>query len=135
MLHHFQHSLLHPLACAAAIATLDVYRDEGLFERAAAMAPKLEQAAHSLKGLPFVKDIRNIGMVAGVEFESSAEGLGKRAGLIQQKCYEAGVLMRLTGETLALSPPLIINEAQIDQIFSTIGEAVKAVANESAVKA
>ena len=132
--HGFTYSA-HPLACAAAIATLDVYRDEGLFERAAAMAPKLEQAAHSLKGLPFVKDIRNIGMVAGVEFESSAEGLGKRAGLIQQKCYEAGVLMRLTGETLALSPPLIINEAQIDQIFSTIGEAVKAVANESAVKA
>ena len=114
--HGFTYSA-HPLACAAA------------------MAPKLEQAAHSLKGLPFVKDIRNIGMVAGVEFESSAEGLGKRAGLIQQKCYEAGVLMRLTGETLALSPPLIINEAQIDQIFSTIGEAVKAVANESAVKA
>ena len=55
--------------------------------------------------------------------------------MVQQKCYEAGVLMRLTGETLALSPPLIVNEAQIDQIFSTIGEAVKAVANEGAVKA
>ena len=125
----------HPLACAAAIATLDVYRDEGLFERAGQMAPAFEQAAHSLKGLPFVKDIRNIGLVAGIELETSAEGLGKRAGLVQQKCYEAGVLMRLTGETLALSPPLIVSEAQIDQIFSTIGEAVKAVANESAVKA
>ena len=125
----------HPLACAAAIATLDVYRDEGLFERAGQLAPAFEQAAHSLKGLPFVKDIRNIGLVAGIELETSAEGLGKRAGLVQQKCYEAGVLMRLTGETLALSPPLIVNEAQIDQIFSTIGEAVKAVANESAVKA
>lgn len=68
--HGFTYSA-HPLACAAAIATLDVYRDEGLFERAAAMAPKLEQAAHSLKGLPFVKDIRNIGMVAGVEFEKA----------------------------------------------------------------
>lgn len=123
----------HPLACAAAIATLDVYRDEGLFERSAQLAPVFEQAAHSLQGLPFVKDIRNIGLVAGIELESSSEGLGKRAGLVQQKCFEAGVMMRLTGETLAFSPPLIINEAEIDQIFSTVGKVLKAVAEETAV--
>ncbi|AUZ04490.1 class 3 aminotransferase [Vitreoscilla sp. C1] len=122
----------HPLACAAMIATLDVYRDEGLFERAAQLSPVFEQAAHSLQGTPFVKDIRNIGLVAGVELETSSAGLGKRAGLVQQKCWEAGVLMRLTGETLAFSPPLIVNEAEIERIFSTLGQAITEVANQEA---
>jgi beta-alanine--pyruvate transaminase len=118
----------HPLACAAGLATLDLYRDEGLFERAAQMAPKLEAALHSLKGEPHVIDIRNIGMVGAVELEPRAGEPTKRALAVFLDCWENNVMIRFTGETLAMSPPLIINEDQIGQIVEGIRTALRRVA-------
>lgn len=110
----------HPLACAAAVATQELYADTGLFERAAAMAPRFEDALHSLKGAPHVIDIRNLGLVGGIEIAPRADAPGRRAYEAMVRCFEAGVLIRVTGETIALSPPLIIEEAHIAQIVDTI---------------
>ena len=111
----------HPLAAAAAIATIAVYREEQMFERAAAMAPYFEQAAHSLRGLPHVKDIRNLGLVCGIELDSAVGKPGSRAFDVFLKCFwEQGVLIRTTGDIIALSPPLIIERAQIDHLFGAI---------------
>ncbi|MES2071629.1 MAG: aspartate aminotransferase family protein [Pseudomonadota bacterium] len=117
----------HPLACAAAIATLEVYKEQKLFARAAEMSPYFEDAAHSLKGLPFVKDIRNLGLVCGIELESAAGKPGTRAFDVFLKCFwEQGVLIRTTGDIIALSPPLIIDKSQIDQLFGSIANVLKA---------
>ena len=116
----------HPLACAAAIATLDVYRDEKLFERAAQMAAYFEEAAHGLRGLPFVKDVRNLGLVCGIELEPVAGKPGTRAYEVFSQCFwDKGVLIRTTGDIIALSPPLIISESQIDELFSAIASVLK----------
>jgi beta-alanine--pyruvate transaminase len=117
----------HPVAAAAAIATLDLYRRDDLFARAHALAPKFESAVHALRDAPYVKDIRNLGLVAGVELESRAGAPGARAYEAFVKCFEAGVLIRFTGDILAFSPPLIIEEAQIERIFSTVREALASV--------
>jgi beta-alanine--pyruvate transaminase len=117
----------HPLAAAACVATLDLYRSEGLFERAASMAPKFEAAVHALRDAKYVKDIRNLGMVAGVELEPRDGAPGARAYEAFVKCFEAGVLIRFTGDILAFSPPLIIDEAQIDQIFQTVRNALASI--------
>ena len=117
----------HPVAAAAAIATLDLYRRDDLFARAHALAPKFESAVHALRDAPYVKDIRNLGLVAGVELESRAGAPGARAYEAFVKCFEAGVLIRFTGDILAFSPPLIIEEAQIEHIFSTVREALASV--------
>jgi beta-alanine--pyruvate transaminase len=118
----------HPLAAAAAIATLDVYRSEGLFERAAASTPYFEEAAHSLRGLPHVKDIRNYGLVCGIELEGIAGKPTARAFDVFQKCFwEKNVLIRTTGDIIALSPPLIIERQQIDQLFGAIAEVLKSL--------
>ena len=110
----------HPLACAAAVATQKLYADTGLFERAAAMAQSFEDALHSLKGAPHVIDVRNLGLVGGIELAPRAGAPGRRAYEAMVRCFEAGVLIRVTGETIALSPPLIIEKAQIAQIVDTI---------------
>ena len=110
----------HPLACAAAVATQKLYADTGLFERAAAMAQSFEDALHSLKGAPHVIDVRNLGLVGGIELAPRPGAPGRRAYEAMVRCFEAGVLIRVTGETIALSPPLIIEEAQIAQIVDTI---------------
>jgi beta-alanine--pyruvate transaminase len=115
----------HPLAAAAAIAAIDVYKSEQLFERAAAMAPYFEDAAHSLKGLPNVKDVRNLGMVCGIELEGVAGKPTARAFDAFVKCFEQGVLIRTTGDIIALSPPLIAEKAHIDQLFGTIADVLK----------
>ena len=113
----------HPLAAAAAIATIEVYRSEEMFKRAAAMAPYFEQAAHSLRGLPFVKDIRNLGLVCGIELESVPGKPGSRAFDVFLKAFwDKGVLIRTTGDIIALSPPLIIERGQIDQLFGALTE-------------
>ncbi|HXZ06885.1 MAG TPA: aspartate aminotransferase family protein [Paraburkholderia sp.] len=117
----------HPAAVAAAIATIDLYQREDLFARAHSMAPKFESAVHALRDAPHVKDIRNLGLVAGVELESRAGAPGARAYEAFVKCFEAGVLIRFTGDILAFSPPLIIEDAQIDRIFSTVREALASV--------
>jgi beta-alanine--pyruvate transaminase len=128
----------HPLAAAAAVATIDVLKSEQLFDRAAAMAPYFEQAAHSLKGLPYVKDIRNLGLVCGIELESIPGQPTARAFDVFLKCFwEKGVLIRTTGDIIALSPPLIIDKAQVDQLFGAIADILKSqsavVSNQSAL--
>ena len=116
----------HPLACAAANATLQVYRDEQLFERAAQMAPVFEAAAHSLRGLPHVKDVRNLGLVCGIELESIPGKPTARAYDVFERCFwQKNILLRTTGDILALSPPLVISEGQIEELFAQIGEALK----------
>ena len=117
----------HPLAAAACIATLDLYRRDGLFERAAKLAPKFEAAAHALRDAKHVKDVRNLGMVAGIELEPRDGAPGARAYEAFVKCFEAGVLIRFTGDILAFSPPLIIDEAQIDHVFQTVRNALASI--------
>lgn len=110
----------HALAAAAAVATLELYRDERLFERAAELAPYFEAGLHSLRGLPHVIDLRNCGLMAGIELESRAGAPGTRAFDAFLRCYDEGVLIRTTGDTIALSPSLIVERAELDRIFSTL---------------
>jgi beta-alanine--pyruvate transaminase len=115
----------HPLACAAGLATLEVYREEDLFRRAAVLASYWESGVHSLKGLPHVIDLRNLGLLAGVELESRPGRPSERAFEGFLKCFEKGALVRVTGDIIALSPPLIIEQAQIDQLFSIMADVLK----------
>lgn len=117
----------HALACAAGIATLDLYRDEGIFENAKALAPYWEEAAHSLKGVKNVIDIRNIGIMAGIELSAREDGIGKRGYDVFVKAYEKGLMCRLTGDTIALSPPLILNKGHIDDIFGILKDSIQSV--------
>ena len=117
----------HPLASAAAIATLDVYKEEDLFERTKDLAPYFEEAIHSLKGLPHVIDIRNMGLMGGVELKPIAGSPGKRAHSVFTKCYENGVLVRAAGDTIALTPSFIASKSHIDQIVGTIKSALKVI--------
>ena len=115
----------HPVACAAALATLDVYKQEGLFERANGLAAYWEEAVHSLKGLPHVIDTRNLGLIAGIELESIPGKPTARAFECFLRCYERGLLIRTTGDIIALSPPLIIEKQHIDQLFGMLAEVLK----------
>ncbi|HEX2889818.1 aspartate aminotransferase family protein [Vineibacter terrae] len=115
----------HPLACAASIATLDVYCDQDIFERAARTAPLWEAAAHALKGLPNVIDIRNIGLLAAVELAPRPDGGAVRAIEAANRCFDEGVLVRSAGDALVLSPPLVISEAEIERLFATIARVLK----------
>jgi beta-alanine--pyruvate transaminase len=115
----------HPLACAASLGTLDTYADEELLTRGAKMAGTFENAVHSLKGLPHVIDIRNIGLVAAVELEPIPGEPGKRAFSVFLDCWEKGLLIRTTGDTIALSPPLIVENKHIDQIVGMLSDAIK----------
>jgi len=110
----------HPVACAAALATLDIYEEERLFERADKLADYWENAVHSLKGVRHVIDVRNLGLVAGIELESTAGKPGKRAFDCFLQCYEKGLLIRTTGDIIALSPPLIIEKEHIDRIVEML---------------
>jgi beta-alanine--pyruvate transaminase len=107
----------HPIACAAGLATLDIYRDEGLFERAKKMESVLADAVHTLKGAPLVADIRNVGMAAGIEIEADPKAPGRR-GLeaVKRAFEEQNLVVRVGGDTIALSPPLVVTESQIGQI-------------------
>src|SRR5215207_4618669 len=115
----------HPLAAAAGLATLELYQTEGLFERAASLAPYWEQALHSLRGTPNVIDIRNLGLVGGIELEPRAGAPGSRGFDVFVDCFNSGALIRVTGDIIALSPPLIINERQIDELIGTVSAAIK----------
>jgi beta-alanine--pyruvate transaminase len=110
----------HPVACAAALATLGIYRSEGLLTRAKSLAQYWEDAAHALRELPHVIDVRNYGLILGLELQPIPGKAGARAFEVFIKCFERGVLVRQTGDIIALSPPLIIEQSQIDQIFSTL---------------
>jgi beta-alanine--pyruvate transaminase len=118
----------HVLACAAALATLDTYEEDGIFAHAAEMSPYFEEAVHSLKGLPHVIDIRNLGIVAGVELAARPGAIGARAYDVFTACYNAGLLVRVTGDIIALSPPLIAERKHIDEIVGILGDVIKAVA-------
>jgi beta-alanine--pyruvate transaminase len=115
----------HPLASAAAVATLDLFKTEGLFERAAGLASYWEDAAFSLKGLPNVIDIRTIGLVCGIELDPIPGKPTARAFEAFLRAYQKNLLIRTTGDTIALSPPLIVEKKQIDQMFETVGEILK----------
>lgn len=115
----------NPIASAAGIATLETYREEALFERAAEMAPYWEDALHSLKGLPNVIDIRNSGLIGAIELEPIAGEPTKRAFQAFLDCYEKGVLIRTTGDIIAMSPPLIIEKEHIDQLVGTLSDVLK----------
>lgn len=117
----------HPVACAAANATLDIYEREGLLTRAAELAPYWEQAAHALRGLPHVADIRNLGLVAGIEFEAIPGKVGARGYEVFTQCFAKGLLVRGAGDTIALSPPLIVSKAQIDEMFGIVAEVIRAL--------
>jgi beta-alanine--pyruvate transaminase len=120
----------HPLACAAGLATLDVYRDENLFGRAKALEAAFADAAMTLKSLPGVVDIRTVGLAAGIDLASRPDAFGKRAYEVMERAFnDEGVMVRVAGETLALSPPLIASEAQLGEIFDKVGRAIKAVQN------
>ncbi len=118
----------NPMAAAAAVGTLDTYEEEGLLTRAAEMAPVWEDALHSLKGLPHVVDIRNYGLVGAVELAPIAGTPGKRAFDIFLAAFADGLLVRATGDTIALSPPLIISEAEIGKLTDMLGAVLKRLA-------
>ena len=115
----------HPLASAAAVATLDIYKEEDLFDRSKELAPYFEEALHSLKGLPNVIDIRNLGLMGGVELDPIPGSPGKRANDTFVTCYQNGVLVRAAGDTIALTPSLIASKHHIDKIIETIKTAIK----------
>jgi len=115
----------HPVACAAGLATLGLYQREGLLTRASSLAKYWEEAAHALRPLPHVVDIRNYGLILGLELESIPGKPSARAFEVFRQCFERGVLVRQTGDIIALSPPLIIEKGQIDQIFGTLAEVLR----------
>ncbi len=118
----------HPLAAAAGLATLDVYREEGLFARAAELAPYWEEAVHSLRAAPNVVDVRNIGLVGAVELASRDGKVGARGADVMVECFaNENLLIRVTGDIIAMSPPLIVEREQIDQIVERLGRALRRV--------
>ncbi len=118
----------HPLACAAALATLEIYAEEGLFARAATLSPVFEQAVHDLEGLPNVVDVRNFGLMGAVELAPRGGAPGARGFDVFMKCYETGLMIRQIGDIIAMSPPLIISEAQIGEMVDMLGAAIRAAA-------
>src|SRR3954447_16981816 len=117
----------HPLACAAALATLDVYRDLELFARCRRLAPIWERAAHALRDAPHVVDIRNIGLLAAIDVTPRDGVPGARGAECAKRCFDDGILVRSSGDTLVLSPPLIIAESEIEMVFATIRRALDTV--------
>jgi len=115
----------NPIASAAGLATLETYRDEGLLTRGAELADYWADALHSLKGLPHVIDIRNLGLIGAVELEPIAGAPTKRAFSAFVKGFEEGILIRTTGDIIAMSPPLIISKAQIDELIGKLGSILK----------
>jgi beta-alanine--pyruvate transaminase len=114
----------HPLAMAAGIATLEIYKEQDLFQRADDLAPYFEDALHSLKGLPHVIDIRNCGLMGAVELSPVLNFPTKRAGDIFSRCFEKGVFVRPTGSTIAMSPPLTFKKRDIDRLVGTLAESI-----------
>jgi len=118
----------HPAACAAALATLDIYARENLLTRAATLSPTWENALHSLRGLPHVIDIRNYGLIGAVEMEPRAGKPGARGYEAFVKCFERGLLVRPAGDVIALSPPLIVEPAQMARMVEILGDVIRATA-------
>jgi len=118
----------HPIACAAGIATLEIYEDEGLLTRAHELTDHWQEAIHSLKALPNVIDIRALGLLAGIELKSRNGAPGSRAYDVFVDCFDRGLLIRVTGDIIALSPPLVVSTAEIDKIVDILGRSLRKVA-------
>jgi beta-alanine--pyruvate transaminase len=118
----------HPLACAAGLAALEVYAEEKLFDNARGLSPHWQEAAHGLKGLPGVIDIRNLGLIAAIELEPIAGHPAKRAFDVFLRALDRGLLIRTTGDIIALSPPLTVTARDIDEIFGKLAEVLRAAA-------
>lgn len=118
----------HPLACAAALASLDVYAEDDLFARAGSLAPLWQERVHALRDRRNVIDIRDLGLVAAVELAPREGAPGARGMEVVQRAFDAGMMVRITGDTVALSPPLIVSQDEIERIFATLGEVLDAVA-------
>ncbi|MDP5308119.1 aspartate aminotransferase family protein [Paracoccus spongiarum] len=117
----------NPVACAAGLATLDTYAEEGLLTRAGDLEAHWQEALHGLRGLPHVLDVRNMGLIGAVELAPMEGQPGKRAFEAFLRAYEAGILIRVTGDIIAMSPPLIISTAQIDELIGTLAEVLTAL--------
>jgi beta-alanine--pyruvate transaminase len=118
----------HPLACAAGLAALDLYRDEQLFERARRIEPGFADAAMTLKDLPGVLDVRTVGISAGIDLAARPGAIGERGYEAMERAFhDEDLVIRITGDTLAIAPPLIVNEAQIAEIFEKTARVIRAV--------
>jgi beta-alanine--pyruvate transaminase len=115
----------HPLAAAAGCATLDVYLEEGMFDRARDMEDTFADALHSLEGEPHVIDVRNLGLIGAVELEPIEGQPTARAMNVFRECFDNGVIIRTTGDTVAFSPPLIIEKTQLDKVVETVRAALR----------
>jgi len=115
----------HPVACAAALATQQIYQQENLFQKAIDLEPYWQEALFSLRDLPNVIDIRTVGLVAGVQFAAHADGVGKRGYEVFRECFEKGLLVRASGDTIALSPALIVEKAEIDQMMELLVDGIR----------
>jgi beta-alanine--pyruvate transaminase len=118
----------HPVACAAGIATLDIYKDEGLLTRGATLADYWRDALHQLKGLANVIDIRNVGLMGAVEVAPRKDAAGARGYDVMVDCFNRGLYLRQSGDSFAMSPPLIVERSHIDEMVSILGDAIKRVA-------
>jgi beta-alanine--pyruvate transaminase len=118
----------HPLAAAAGLATLDLYKSEGIFEASKDLHSYWEDAVHSLKGKRHVIDIRTMGIVAGIEMAPRDGAPTKRGTELFQKCFDSGLLVRATADTIALSPPLILERHHIDEMIGRIGDLIETIA-------
>ena len=119
----------HPLACAAGLATLEVYRQEELFARARKLEPLWADAAMGLEGLPNVLDIRTVGLVAAIDLASRPDAVGKRAYEAMETAFaDEDLMVRAAGETIALSPPLIITESEIEELFAKLARVLRGLA-------
>jgi beta-alanine--pyruvate transaminase len=118
----------HPLGCAAGLAALEVYQEEGLFERARALAPVFEDAVHALRDAPHVIDVRNYGMAAAIELAPRPGAPTVRAMEVFHHCFDHGAMVRYTGDIIALGPALIIDARQIAELVDRVGTALRAVA-------
>ncbi|WP_372867913.1 aspartate aminotransferase family protein [Pseudomonas sp.] len=115
----------HPVACAAALATLDIYQRDQLFDRTIELEGYWQDALHSLRDLPNVIDIRAIGLVGGVQLAPSGQGAGKRGYQVFEQCFYNDLMVRVTGDTLAMSPPLIVEKAQIDTLVEKLADSIR----------
>jgi beta-alanine--pyruvate transaminase len=118
----------HPVACAAGLATLAIYQSEGLLTRGATLADHWRKTMHGLRDLPNVIDIRTIGLVVGIELSSRPDAVGSRGYEVMVDCFNRGLMIRITADTIALSPPLIVKPEQIDEMAGIVADAIKRVA-------
>ncbi|MCQ4297763.1 aspartate aminotransferase family protein [Pseudomonas stutzeri] len=115
----------HPVACAAALATQEIYQQENLFQKAIDLEPYWQEALFSLRDLPNVIDIRTVGLVAGIQFAAHADGVGKRGYGVFRECFEKGLLVRASGDTIALSPALIVEKTDIEQMVALLADGIR----------